>query len=223
MSKSSSHFEIVPENARVVDLQNNLLDSVPNHLKNYKMHRRDLLAIISILVFLSCSKRHPEQKVSDDLVDLKDFPKEWVLVANENPPDSITSKYVIYTDSVGDYFSQVMIEQNANQWQLTKMDRNQAFRYTIAKCNRTEEREMKYYNFDLLGDDNVGIKLRVNFRHDEVGLNTSVFNFSDASGDFLYDYGQDDNRNTIYHSNFEVVAKKFASKFPHQKVDVTYD
>jgi hypothetical protein len=55
------------------------------------------LLFFSSLVFAisSCTKKQNANDGDSDLSDLKNFQKEWVLVEDLAPPDSINRNYVI--------------------------------------------------------------------------------------------------------------------------------
>jgi hypothetical protein len=122
---------------------------------------------ISLIASLaSCSNKKQSADQLGDLTALQDFPKEWVLVDDIAPPDSITRNYVILTDSSNSFIGGISIKKNGNDWEMTNSGFYYPGTYLIKSCKRTNESEMVYYDFDLQSkQDTITLKFKVNFRH----------------------------------------------------------
>lgn len=119
----------------------------------------------SLLLLTSCTNKQSSDE-SVDLIGLKDFPKEWVLVDDIAPSDSIIRKYVILMDSGGVFTGSISIKQTGSDWQMTNAGFYYPGTYLIKNCKRTSEGENVYYDFDLQNtQDTNKLRLKVNFRH----------------------------------------------------------
>src|SRR6185369_3372727 len=131
-----------------------------------------------LLVMISCSKKQQSADQPGDFTALQDFPKEWVLVADLAPPDSITRDFVILVDSSNVFLGGITIKQNGSDWQMINSGFFYPGTYLIKNCKRTSAGEMVYYDFNLQStQDTTTMKFNVNFRHhpeDSAAL-TSVF------------------------------------------------
>lgn len=124
------------------------------------------------------------------LEDLKDFPKEWVMLTDLNPPDSITRNYVIMLDNNSTFYGKATIKYENNKFILTIKDYLVADIYEIKRCKRSTEAEMVYYNFDLISIvGKVTKKMQVNYRDNSENAQPSIWAFDekkDPSGNIEY-------------------------------------
>ena len=142
------------------------------------IHSFSLASIVLLfIVLVSCTSRQSTDQTGD-ITDLKDFPKEWVLVDDLAPPDSISRNYIVPVDSSNSFLATLIITKNGNEWQMTNSGFYYPGVYVIKNCKRTTESEMVYYDFDLQNiQDTSQLKLNVNFRHnpDQADNVPSVF------------------------------------------------
>ncbi|MGB4773762.1 MAG: hypothetical protein WBP45_01200 [Daejeonella sp.] len=122
--------------------------------------------------------------------DLKDFPKEWVMLTDCNPPDSITRNYVVMLDNSSMFYGEATIKFENHKFILTVKDYLVADIYEIKRCKKSTEAEMVYYNFDLISAvGKVTKKMQVNYRDNSENPQPSIWVFDekkDPSGNIEY-------------------------------------
>lgn len=131
--------------------------------KSFSAKRSFFLSLMIALV--SCAGKQSNDQTGD-LSDLKDFPKEWVLIEDIAPADSINRSYVVMLDSNTSFLGSSIIKQNGNDWQMDNSGFYYPGTYLIKNCKKISEGEMVYYDFDLQSTQDATIlKIKVNFRH----------------------------------------------------------
>jgi hypothetical protein len=169
-----------------------------------------IFSISLIIMLASCSSKQSNDQ-GGSLTDLADFPKEWILIEDIAPPDSISRNYVVILDSSSSFLGSSIIKQNGSHWQMTNSGFYYPGTYLIKNCVRSNEGDVVYYDFDLQNtQDTTTLRLKVNFRHNPGQADDvpSVFTCSSCDG----------NQDVL------MAEKRLAGKFPKKTLEsLQYD
>jgi len=189
----------------------NLTNQLKRQMKLKKHSSPVCIFYLSLIAALtSCTGKQTTDQVGD-LTDLKDFPKEWVLIEDIAPSDSISRNYVVMLDSSTSFLGSSSIKQSGNKWQMINSGFYYPGTYLIKNCKRSSEGELVYFDFLLQNtQDTTTLKLKVNFRHNP---------------------GQSDDVPSVFtcttcETNQDVLMaeKEFVDKFPKRTVEsLQYD
>ncbi len=181
-------------------------------MKSFRIFSSACIVFLTLITSLtSCTKKETSTDAPGDLTDLQGFPKEWVLVDDIAPPDSITRNYVIPVDSSNSFIGGITIKQNGSDWQMINEGFFYPGTYVIKNCKRRNEAEMVYYEFDLRStQDSTQLTFTVNFRHhpEDPAAITSVFTCSSCED----------------HPDVQMAEKSLVNRFPIKPLsELQYD
>ena len=171
-----------------------------NSNENYLQRSITIIQLVafSLIVMIACQKKDGKA-TSSGLKDLTSFPKDWVLIVNSTP-DSIIAKYAIPVNTDSTFYGELTID--TTKMSLVYKDFDTVLEYDIVKCEMVNEAEMVYYQFKLLTKSAADSAwLNVNFRNVPGNPQSSVFSFTDRTGQEA--------------KTVELVPKPMANKFPH--------
>lgn len=167
------------------------------------MNPINIIILALILLLNSCSNKNSEvgsardtltaaaidsEIYNKELSDLRDFPKDWVMVTNLSP-DSIIGNYVVMFNADSQYYGSVNIVPENGHFNMIVKDYLVADRYEIISCKKVMEAEMVYYNFELQMPDKTIKKLQVNYRENSDNPQSSAWFFGEiATGEEIMEF-----------------------------------